>query len=839
MENKTVIKGNKITTTPGPSSSKKSKFEDTNTGFVTENGGQVSAFTEQSRAVPIDDPAEPFVASVESQGSFEKVSTQEMPSAHETSANIMSHADKYSSAKEYSEETSLSEDIVRQLMIFQDRSLRQRKSVNYKYSKTEHFVHKNIDNSSKGANSCEKGTHSKYRDENSLDNNFKTRNCMADVNNTTEKCSSVHQSTIKSKEKFTNGSVVWGKFGKGKWWPGMTLNEHEVGRCVKPCFQWVYWLSDDQISQVKLDHIEDFHENLLHRLKQKGTLLGRGIQVAVKICCERAGIPLPVNNDFLQHWAAADSTFHLIKDNAQRFMPDKDSPLPSFVIENLAHIRTQLLPAIDEETPKKKHVPWKNEKIQVQKESYCNDLGATNSSREMKIPTQRKITNVIVQESAGAANASAVNRCNICCEDSDVRFNHPLFQWHICIKCKDSLKSSFHAVDDDGCSMFCCVCGDGGKMFVCDDLHCGKAFCFACVRKYAGNLAFDKTHETSPWHCFLCQDYSMETHGQLVPRADRDQEILHFFQPGHVPLCQDLQYLTLGNKRKLRVLSLFDGIGTGRLALDALGIDVELYAISEVDKDAMAVSSFHYNVTHLGDVWNINKDTLSDLCPIDLVLGGPPCNDLSIVNPGRKGFNGSGILVVKYMALVQDVEALCRGSNHVFWLMENTAHMPKHFYSLICQIMGMEPTLWDAKYFTGQNRARYFWGNIPGMYSGPEFCRQLEKERTELEAALLPNFNRIANVSHTRTITSGSNSLTITNGLKDHVVNMNGEPDQIWVQELERLFGFPTHYTDVGELTLSRRRRVLGKAWSVPVIKHLLSPLRSYFKLKDSRESMV
>ncbi|WAR04392.1 DNM3A-like protein [Mya arenaria] len=180
--------------------------------------------------------------------------------------------------------------------------------------------------------------------------------------------------------------------------------------------------------------------------------------------------------------------------------------------------------------------------------------------------------------------------------------------------------------------------------------------------------------------------------------------------------CKDLDYLTSGARRKLRVLSLFDGIGTGRLALDLLGLDVELYVASEINPDAMAVSSYHHNVTQLGDVWGINKDKLRELCPIDLVLGGPPCNDLSIVNPLRKGFNGSGILVVRFVSLLRDVEALCKGSNHVFWLMENTAHMPNQYKEMVCHIIGMEPAIWDAKHFTGQRRARCFWGNLPGMY---------------------------------------------------------------------------------------------------------------------------
>ena len=53
---------------------------------------------------------------------------------------------------------------------------------------------------------------------------------------------------------------------------------------------------------------------------------------------------------------------------------------------------------------------------------------------------------------------------------------------------------------------------------------------------------------------------------------------------------------------------------------------------------------------------------------------------------------------------------------------------------------------------------------------------------------------------------------------------------QIMCCGIFRLFGFPDHYTDVANLGRCGRQRLLGKAWSIPVIRHLLSPLKDYFK---------
>lgn len=319
----------------------------------------------------------------------------------------------------------------------------------------------------------------------------------------------------------------------------------------------------------------------------------------------------------------------------------------------------------------------------------------------------------------------------------------------------------------------------------------------------------------------------------MTPRQDWQLEVVKFFQTDNIPLCNDLDYLSSDRKRKIRVLSLFDGIGTGKVVLNELGLDTEAYYASEINTDAMLVASYHHGVTHVGDASLLTRAQLVKLCPIDLVLGGPPCNDLSIVNPLRKGFNGTGMLLMKFISILKDVEALCKGKNHVFWLLENTGSMLTDFKQVICSLLGMEPAVWDAIYFTGQRRARCFWGNIPGLYSTPEFCKQLQQEKKDLDHALISNCNRRALISHMRTITSGTNSLTVRNGGDELPIEMNGVEDGIWVMELERLFGFPEHYTDVGHLSPTTRHKLLGKAWCVPVIKHILSPLKQYFAMKE------
>lgn len=105
-----------------------------------------------------------------------------------------------------------------------------------------------------------------------------------------------------------------------------------------------------------------------------------------------------------------------------------------------------------------------------------------------------------------------------------------------------------------------------------------------------------------------------------------------------------------------------------------------------------------------------------------------------------------------------------------------------------------------------------------------------------MDSILIPLLNRKATVTKIRTVTTNPNSLRQTkNGILPVV--MNGQADVLWATELEQVFGFPRHYTDVGNLSLGKRRQLLGKAWSVPVVCHILRPLRSFFKLTDQPDN--
>lgn len=162
----------------------------------------------------------------------------------------------------------------------------------------------------------------------------------------------------------------------------------------------------------------------------------------------------------------------------------------------------------------------------------------------------------------------------------------------------------------------------------------------------------------------------------------------------------------------MRVLSLFDGISCGQVALERAGIPVEVYYSSEIDKYAIQITQKNYpNTVQLGDINNI--DFTQFIGKVDLIMGGSPCQDLSIAGK-RKGLAGerSGL----FYKFVEAIEVI----KPKYFLLENNVGMPKEAYEEISRLMGCYPVLINSALVSAQTRKRYYWTNI-----GPQLINLL------------------------------------------------------------------------------------------------------------------
>jgi len=136
---------------------------------------------------------------------------------------------------------------------------------------------------------------------------------------------------------------------------------------------------------------------------------------------------------------------------------------------------------------------------------------------------------------------------------------------------------------------------------------------------------------------------------------------------------------------KIKVLSLFDGISCARVALDRLGYEVEYYA-SEIDKYAIQIAQKNYPDTiQVGSVVGLDSSRFKD---IDLLIGGSPCQDLSIAKKNREGLSGSRSgLFWEYVRILKEVKPK-------YFVLENVNSMPKE----------AKQTITEELFFVGRNK---------------------------------------------------------------------------------------------------------------------------------------
>ena len=287
----------------------------------------------------------------------------------------------------------------------------------------------------------------------------------------------------------------------------------------------------------------------------------------------------------------------------------------------------------------------------------------------------------------------------------------------------------------------------------------------------------------------------------------------------------------------MKILSLFDGISCARVALEKVGIPVEAYYASEIDKYAMQISAKNYpDIIPVGSVTGISNAMIAfGFNDIDLLIGGSPCQDLSISkSKTRKGLDGTkSSLFYEYVRILNGVKPK-------YFILENVASMSDESRDIISRELGVQPIELNAKDFSAQNRARYFWTNIPVKQptelSSLVIEDILESEvdekyyysgfPVEIKDVTKNVIGTIGVAGHDilkRIYNRNSKSATVTTcagGNTQHKIISNARVRKLTPVEYERLQGLPTDYTK--GLSDSQRYKCCGNAFNVDVVAHIL-----------------
>lgn len=161
-------------------------------------------------------------------------------------------------------------------------------------------------------------------------------------------------------------------------------------------------------------------------------------------------------------------------------------------------------------------------------------------------------------------------------------------------------------------------------------------------------------------------------------------------------------------KEKLNILSLYDGISCGRVALERTGIAVNSYAAFETDKYAMAIS--RYNYPDIKQYGNVLDADFTQFAGHDFVMGGSPCTFWSIAKANRE-IDKSGTGWKLFMRFAEAVRAV----SPRYFIYENVASMPQGIKEHITEELGVEPILINSALLSAQSRKRLYWTNMPGV----------------------------------------------------------------------------------------------------------------------------
>lgn len=302
-------------------------------------------------------------------------------------------------------------------------------------------------------------------------------------------------------------------------------------------------------------------------------------------------------------------------------------------------------------------------------------------------------------------------------------------------------------------------------------------------------------------------------------------------------------YLNIIKLKKLIVLSLFDGMSCGQIALKKLGFTENMYKYyaSEIKSHAIKVTQHNFpNTIQLGDITKINykNGVLSTeydkfyIGRIDLVIGGSPCKGISRLNKNQEGLEHTeSKLFWEYVRILNEVQT---DNEEVKFLLENT-HGKKEATQIISDTLRIEPISINSKLVSAQNRPRYYWTNIEDIIV-PTDKNITTKDIFNFDGDLV-SLNRVRWLNSQSGLNSVKRGYTKINPYpKSGCLTANGHKkwnenyllkDGIYrylsQTELEKLQTVTIGYTNI--LNYNEAYDVLGDGWTVDVIVEIFKPL--------------
>ena len=282
----------------------------------------------------------------------------------------------------------------------------------------------------------------------------------------------------------------------------------------------------------------------------------------------------------------------------------------------------------------------------------------------------------------------------------------------------------------------------------------------------------------------------------------------------------------------MNVLSVFDGMSCGKIALERAGVEVTEYYASEIDKYAIQVAADNYpDIKHIGSITEVKG---ADLPKIDLLIGGSPCQGFSFAGNQLNFDDHRSALFFEFVRVKKECDPR-------YFLLENVK-MKKESADVITKLLGVEPIKINSRLVSAQNRERWYWTNIPnitqpidkGIYLGgmseaeviPDKIEELLANRdiatrqkfTNESSSLRRILSNLAGPdSKSKCLTASMYKGMAANGMTN--IYDGDMVRQLLPIECERLQTVPEGYT--ASVSNTQRYKMLGNGWTVDVVAHI------------------
>ncbi len=292
----------------------------------------------------------------------------------------------------------------------------------------------------------------------------------------------------------------------------------------------------------------------------------------------------------------------------------------------------------------------------------------------------------------------------------------------------------------------------------------------------------------------------------------------------------------------MNVLSLFDGISCGQVALGKAGIKIDKYFASEIDQFCINITQKNYPKTiQLGDVKHIHCDNLPK---INLLMGGSPCQGFSVAGKQLNFTDKRSELFFEYVRILRELKIK---NPNIRFLLENVK-MKTEYQEIISNILKVRPVLINSAHYSAQNRERIYWTNIP-FNSQPVvntlIIDDILDKQINPTLEVTTQLKYIPSIKHGSMLkqvgyfkadkqgwrvygTHGKSPTLIADsgglaGPGNALIFCNGKIRKMSIHEVQKLQTLPVGYTDGP--SRGKQHRAIGNGWTVNVIARIFTGL--------------